>query len=43
MVWESPDPIAPDPYPEFAFPGWKCDWTADGITRGAEVSIDGDL
>jgi len=43
MVWESPDPIAPDPYPEFAFPGWSCDWTAGGITRGAEVSIDGDL
>jgi len=43
MVWESPEPIQPDPYPEFAFPGWKCDWTAGGITRGAEVSIDGDL
>ena len=43
LVWESPEPIAPDPYPEFAFPGWKCDWTDGGITRGAEVSIDGDL
>ncbi|MFM7137149.1 MAG: urea ABC transporter substrate-binding protein, partial [Planctomycetota bacterium] len=43
LVWESPEPIAPEPYPEFAFPGWKCDWTAGGITRGAEVSLDGDL
>jgi len=43
LIWESPEPIAPDPYPELAFPGWKCDWTAGGITRGAEVSIDGDL
>ena len=43
IVWESPEPIQPDPYPEFAFPGWACDWTAGGITRGAEVSIDGDL
>ena len=43
IEWESPEPIEPDPYPEFAFPGWKCDWTAEGITRGAEVSLDGDL
>jgi urea transport system substrate-binding protein len=43
LIWESPEPIAPDPYPEFAFPGWKCDWTAGGITRGPEVSLDGDL
>ena len=43
LVWESPEPISPEPYPEFAFPGWTCDWTDGGITRGAEVSIDGDL
>ena len=43
IVWESPEPIHPDPYPQVAFPGWKCDWTAGGITRGAEVSLDGDL
>jgi urea transport system substrate-binding protein len=43
LVWESPEPIVPDPYPAFAFPGWKCDWTAGGITRGPEVSIDGEF
>lgn len=43
IVWESPEPIQADPYPQFAFPGWKCDWTAGGITRGAEVSLDGNL
>lgn len=23
----SDGPLAPDPYPQIAFPGWKCDWT----------------
>ena len=36
-------PLAPDPYPQIAFPGWSCDWTKEGITRGPEVSIDGDI
>jgi urea transport system substrate-binding protein len=39
IVYESPDWIAPDPYPQIAFPGWSCDWTAGGITRGPEVKI----
>jgi urea transport system substrate-binding protein len=43
IVFESDGPIPPDPYPQVAFPGWKCDWTAGGITPGAEVAIDGDL
>ena len=43
IVHASPAPIEPDPYPQIAFPGWKCDWTADGLTRGAEVPIDGDV
>jgi urea transport system substrate-binding protein len=43
MVWESSEPIHPDPYPQFAFPGWSVDWTQDGITRGPEVDIDGDV
>ncbi|MFM1903101.1 MAG: Aliphatic amidase expression-regulating protein [Planctomycetota bacterium] len=43
IVQESADPIAPDPFPQVAFPGWHCDWTADGLTQGAEVVIDGDL
>ena len=41
LVKESPAPIPPDPYPQFAFPGWKCDWTRGGLERGPEVKIDG--
>ena len=41
LVSESPGPIDPDPYPQIAFPGWSVDWTAGGVTRGAEVDIDG--
>ncbi len=36
-------PIDPDPYPQVAFPGWSVDWTKDGVTRGPEVAIDGDV
>lgn len=43
IVHASESPIDPDPYPSFAFPGWSCDWTKDGITRGAEVDIYGDV
>jgi urea transport system substrate-binding protein len=32
-------PIAPDPYPQIAFPGWSVDWTQGGVTRGPEVTI----
>jgi urea transport system substrate-binding protein len=39
IVYESPQAIAPEPYPSFAFPGWNCDWTKNGLTRGAEVKI----
>jgi urea transport system substrate-binding protein len=41
IVHESPDWIAPDPYPSIAFPGWSCDWTSGGITRGETVTIPG--
>jgi urea transport system substrate-binding protein len=41
LVKESQAPIPPDPYPQFAFPGWKCDWTKGGLERGPEVKIDG--
>jgi len=41
IVKESSAPIPPDPYPQIAFPGWKCDWTKGGIERGPEVKIDG--
>jgi urea transport system substrate-binding protein len=40
VVVSSDGPLAPDPYPQIAFPGWKCDWTKGGLQRGPEVSID---
>ena len=43
IIHESDGAIRPDPYPPVAFPGWSCDWTAGGITRGAEVVIDGNF
>lgn len=43
IVHDSGVPIPPDPYPEIAFPGWKCDWTSGGIERGDEVDIHGDV
>jgi urea transport system substrate-binding protein len=43
IVHESEAPIDPDPYPQLAFPGWSVDWTKDGVTRGAEVKIDGEV
>ena len=43
IVHASEAPLEPDPYPQIAFPGWSCDWTKGGITRGPEVSIDGDI
>lgn len=43
IVHASPEPIAADPYPQEAFPGWSVDWTRNGVTRGAEVDIDGDV
>jgi len=43
VVESSPEPIAPNPYPEIAFPGWSVDWTKDGVTRGTEVDIDGEV
>lgn len=41
IVFESSGPIEPDPYPQVAFPGWSCDWTAGGITAGPKVTIPG--
>jgi len=43
IVHASREPIDPDPYPQFAFPGWSVDWTQGGITRGAEVDVYGDV
>jgi urea transport system substrate-binding protein len=33
------EPIDPEPYPEIAFPGWHCDWTKTGVTKGAAVEV----
>lgn len=33
------EPIEPIPYPQVAFPGWGCDWTKGGPTKGVEVKI----
>lgn len=43
IIHELADPISPEPFPQVAFPGWHCDWTADGLTHGEEVVIDGNL
>ncbi|MFO0914480.1 MAG: ABC transporter substrate-binding protein [Pirellulales bacterium] len=39
LVHESPDWIAPEPYPSVAFPGWEVDWSRGGLTRGPAVDI----
>src|SRR5207244_1240103 len=33
-IVHSTDLIAPDPYPQIAFPGWSVDWTKGGVTQG---------
>ena len=43
IIHSSDGPIDPDPYPQFAFPGWSVDWTEGGVTRGPEVDIHGDV
>jgi urea transport system substrate-binding protein len=39
IVYESPEPIRPEPYPAFAFPDWSCDWTREGHLKGRPVLI----
>ncbi len=39
IVYESRDLIAPEPFPSFAFPGWECDWTRGGLTKGPPPNI----
>ena len=31
--------LEPIPYPPVAFPGWGCDWTKGGVTKGAAVKV----
>ena len=33
------DLIAPDPYPQIAFPGWSVDWTKGGLVKGEAVKV----
>ncbi len=37
IVYETEEWIKPEPYPPRAFPGWRCDWTGDGVTEGKEI------
>jgi urea transport system substrate-binding protein len=39
IVYETPRMIAPDPYPQESFPGWRCDWTRQGRVEGPPVDI----
>lgn len=39
ILYESPEPFQPEPYPAFAFPGWSCDWTEGGLQSGPPVDF----
>ena len=39
IVFESPRMLAPDPFPQDAFPGWRCDWNDGGLIEGPPVDI----
>ena len=39
IIYESPKPIPPDPYPNVAYPGWNCDWTRGGLTQGERIQL----
>ena len=39
IVYEAPRVLSPDPFPQEAFPGWRCDWTEYGLVEGEPVSI----
>jgi urea transport system substrate-binding protein len=39
IVYESPEPVAPDPFPQFAFPGWSVDWSKGRLVKGEPVTI----
>jgi hypothetical protein len=38
IVYTSPI-VEPDTYPQVSFPGWHCDWTKGGVTKGKKVEI----
>jgi urea transport system substrate-binding protein len=39
IVYEAPRVLSPDPFPQEAFPGWRCDWTDYGLVEGEPVPI----
>ncbi len=39
IVFESSRMLGPDPFPQDAFPGWRCDWTGSGLVEGPAVEI----
>ncbi|MGI9244460.1 MAG: urea ABC transporter substrate-binding protein [Verrucomicrobiales bacterium] len=39
IVYEAPRVLTPDPFPQDAFPGWRCDWTRGGLIEGAPVDV----
>ena len=39
IVYEAPRILSPNPFPQEAFPGWRCDWTDYGFVQGDPVSI----
>jgi len=38
-IIEKTELLEPVPYPQIAFPGWGCDWTKGGVTKGKEVQV----
>ena len=40
IVFESYRVLSPNPFPQDAFPGWRCDWTGDGLVEGQAVDIE---
>jgi urea transport system substrate-binding protein len=38
-IVEKTELLEPVPYPQVAFPGWGCDWTKGGVTKGKEVQV----
>jgi urea transport system substrate-binding protein len=40
IVYQAPRVLRPDPFPQDAFPGWRCDWTSDGLVEGPPVTIE---
>lgn len=41
IIYEAPRLLAPDPFPQDTFPGWRCDWTDRGLVKGPPVNIRG--